>query len=141
MTTDYAQKLRSAETVKTTHRALVEDLMMAALDSIPQDKKNPKTFWSQAQKALGVGARRSNNPQQFIQELARILQLEGWRKAHDNLVSSVISTIEAQQAWPQIRQLIMDEEAYLIVSVRVRREQRATPYQFTTPPDEDQNHE
>ena len=110
-----------------TMRAQASDLLMSLLDSIPPDKINPKKYWDWALKALVVGAKRSSNPHQLIEEMRRQLQIPGaTKKDRDSSISSVVADLTARGHWSRFRQILKDEAAMIVVTTRVRREQRKT---------------
>lgn len=129
-TPSHEQAKRHDHTIKETMRQQVQDLLMGALDSLAPDQINPKTYWPTALKALSVGARKSATVGEFITQISRILEVESWGKTPCNSACSIAADVEARGHWPVMRQLVIDEADYLILLVRVRREQRRTPYQL-----------
>jgi hypothetical protein len=126
----HEQARLNEHTVKETMRQQVQDLLMGALDSLDPSQINPKTYWPTALKALSVGARKSATMGEFITQISRILEVESWGKAPCNSACSIAADVEARGHWSVMRQLVIDEADYLILLVRVRREQRKAPYQL-----------
>ncbi len=128
MTTGLSPAKSSEMAIEQTLLHEATDLLLACLGSIPRDKIAPKKYWSQAQKALRVGAERAPSFERLVSVMHDTLMdaTHPFTAASCKAIYSVGESVKSKGEWDRFRQICREQGPYIILYARVRKEEQKT---------------